>query len=74
MLLAAIFVFLTLKFSFYNGTLSADNTYHAVVANDSFLLLILTSALGTGIIINIFLFKNRTAQSRIIFLAIILNV
>ncbi|MGH2563865.1 MAG: DUF4293 family protein [Ginsengibacter sp.] len=73
MLLAALIVFLTLKFSFYNGTLAADNTYHAVIASDSFLLLILTSALGTGIVITIFLFKNRTAQSRIMLLAIILE-
>ena len=73
MFLAAIIVFLTLKFSFYSGTLAADNAYHAVIASDSFLLLILTSALGTGILINIFLFKNRTAQIRIILLAIIME-
>ena len=73
MLLAAIAVFLTLKFSFYNGTLITDNSYHAVMATDNFFLLILTSTLGTGILINIFLFKNRTIQSRIILLAIILE-
>jgi Domain of unknown function (DUF4293) len=73
MFLAAITVFLTLKFAFYNGTLAADSTYHAVIASDSLLLLILTSALGTGILINIFLFKNRTVQSRIILLAIIME-
>lgn len=73
MFLAAILVFLTLQFSFYNGTLAADNTYHAVMATDNFLLLILTSALGTGIVIDIFLFKNRTIQSRIILLAIIME-
>ena len=73
MFLAAIIVFLTLQFSFYNGTLAADNTYHAVMATDNFLMLILTSALGTGILINIFLFKNRPAQSRIILLAIVLE-
>lgn len=73
MLLAATMVFLTLKFSFYNGTLITNNAYHEVVANDSILLLILTSALGTGILINIFLFKNRTVQGRIILLAIIME-
>jgi Domain of unknown function (DUF4293) len=73
MFLAAITVFLTLKFPFYNGTLAADGTYHAVIANDNLLLLILTSALGTGILINIFLFKNRTVQSRIILLAVIME-
>ena len=73
MFLAALLVFLTLQFSFYNGTLAADNTYHAVMATDNFLLLILTSALGTGIVIDIFLYKNRTVQSRIILLAIIME-
>lgn len=73
MFLAAILVFLTLQFSFYNGTLAADNTYHAVVATEHFLLLILTSALGTGILINIFLFKNRAIQSRILLLAMLME-
>ncbi len=65
MLFAAIAVFLTLKFSFYSGTLVADNTYHALMATDKFLLMILTSALGTGLLINIFLFKHRSVQMRI---------
>ncbi len=73
MLLAAVAVFLTLKFSFYNGTLIENNAYHEIIASDSFVLLILTSALGTGILINIFLYKNRKVQSRIILLAIVLE-
>ncbi|MEO8415417.1 MAG: DUF4293 family protein [Ginsengibacter sp.] len=73
MILAAAAVFLTLKFSFYSGTIAADNTYHAVMATDNFFLLVLTSALGTGILINIFLFKNRTIQTRIILLTIVLE-
>ena len=71
MILAAITVFLTLKFSFYSGNLAADNTYHAVMATDNFFLLILTSALGTGIIIDIFLFKHRSVQFRIILFALL---
>ncbi len=71
MILAAITVFLTLKFSFYSGNLAADNTYHAVIATDNFFLLILTSALGTGIIIDIFLFKHRSVQFRIILFALL---
>jgi peptidoglycan/LPS O-acetylase OafA/YrhL len=73
MILAALFVFLTLKFSFYSGTLIADNSYHALMASDNFLLLILTSALGTGILIDMFLYKTRSTQIRIIFVAIILE-
>lgn len=85
MILAAIAVFLTIKFSFYSGTLALENTanavtslatdgsYHVVKATDNFLLLILTSALGTGIIINIFLFKQRSIQFRIIMAAILIE-
>ncbi|HEY5462874.1 MAG TPA: DUF4293 family protein [Hanamia sp.] len=83
MILAAIAVFLTIKFSFYSGTLvlettpgavtalATDGSYHLLKATDNFLILILTSALGTGIIINIFLFKHRSIQMRIILIAIL---
>ncbi len=86
MILAAIAVFLTIKFSFYSGTLimenvtnpstvlTPDGSYHALSALDSFLILILTSALGTGIVINIFLFKHRSIQMRIIILAILVEI
>ena len=82
MILAAIFAFLTIKFSFYSGTLvlettsgavtalATDGSYHLLKATDNFLILILTSGLGTGIIINIFLFKHRSIQMRIIIVAI----
>jgi len=85
MILAAIAVFLTIKFSFYSGTLVLQNTvdtmtnlatdgsYHLVKATDNFLILILTSALGTGIIIDIFLYKHRSIQIRIIMAAIIVE-
>ena len=82
MILAAIAVFLTIKFSFYSGTLAletpanavttlAAGSYHTLKATDNFLLLILTSALGTCIIINIFLFKQRSIQFRIVLAAIL---
>lgn len=69
MILAAIVTFLTIKFSFYRGML--DNTDHALMATDNFFILILTSAIGTGIIINIFLFKHRSVQFRIILFALL---
>ncbi|HEY8660696.1 MAG TPA: DUF4293 family protein [Hanamia sp.] len=71
MILAAFAVFLTIKFSFYSGTLVLDNSFHEVTATDNFLILILTSALGTGITINIFLYKHRSIQMRIILAAIV---
>lgn len=83
MLLAAIAVFLTIKFSFYSGTLimenvtnpatvlTPDGSYHALTAVDNFLILILTSALGTCIAVNIFLFKHRSIQMRLIIISIL---
>ncbi|MEP7229634.1 MAG: DUF4293 family protein [Ginsengibacter sp.] len=71
MILAAIVTFLTMKFLFYSGTLAVDNVYHVLMATDNFLILILTSALGTGVIINIFLFKHRSIQFRIILFALL---
>lgn len=73
MLLAAIAVFLTIKFSFYSGTLVIDNTYQTITGASNFYLLILTSALGTGILINIFLYKQRSIQFRITLAAILLE-
>lgn len=85
MILAAIAVFLSIKFSFYSGTLTiqdgvnaattmaTDGSYQLVTATGNFLILILTSALGTGIIINIFLFKHRSIQIRIIIAAILME-
>lgn len=85
MILTAIAAFLTIKFSFYSGTLAiqnganavttmaTDGSYQLVTATNNFLILILTSALGTGIIINIFLFKHRSIQIRIIIAAIIME-
>lgn len=73
LLLASLCVFLTLKFSFYSGTLVFDNTYKPLVATDSIPLMILTSALGTMIFITIFLFKKRTLQFRFCLLGILLE-
>ena len=73
MILAAIAVFLTLKFSFYSGSLIADNSYHALMATDNFFVLILTSAIGTGVLINIFLFKHRSVQFRLIVFALLVE-
>ena len=71
MILAAVIIFLTLKLPFYSGTLASDNTYHELLATDNFVILLLTSALGTGILINIFLYKHRSIQFRILIFAIL---
>ena len=68
--LAAIAVFLTLKFSFFSGTWISDNSFHSFIATDNFILMVLTSALGTAILVNIFLFKHRLLQFRLCIVAI----
>ena len=78
LLIASIAVFLTLKFAFYsgtllNGTLVSQNSFHSLVATDNFILMVLTCALGSALIINIFLFKHRTLQFRICIVAILLE-
>lgn len=74
MIIAAIAIFLTLKFSFYSGTLVTDNSFHSVIATDNFILMVLTCAMGSALIINIFLYKHRTLQFRICIIAILLEV
>ncbi len=69
--LAAITIFLTLELSFYSGTLISDNSFYALDAKDHFLLMVLTSALGSAVLINIFLFKHRKVQFRISLMAVI---
>ncbi len=79
LIIAAIAVFLTLKFSFYSGTLSngtlvSQNSFHSLIATDNFILMVLTCALGSALIINIFLFKHRMLQFRICIIAILLEM
>ena len=73
MILAAAIIFITLKVPFYAGTLLDGGQFHKLLATDYFIILILTSALGTGMLINIFLYKHRSIQSRIIIVSIILE-
>lgn len=81
MLLAMIAAFLTFQFPFYSGQLPVSDTqeggatvvYDVVNAVDHFFILLLTSALGTGILINIFLFKHRKIQTRILIAAILVE-
>jgi len=73
LLLATIAVFLTLQFSFYSGTLAASNNFYSFTAKDNFLLMVLTSALGTTLLINIFLFKHRSLQFKICIIALVVE-
>jgi len=72
--LASLLTFLTLKLSFYSGTLLADNQYHQLNGTDDLLLMILTIALGMLTFITIFLFKKRVVQLRLTVLALLLDL
>lgn len=71
LLLAVAAVFLTLKTSFYSGTLVSDNSFHSVTGMENYGLMILTIALGTTLFIDIFLFKHRMLQFRIALIALV---
>ncbi len=72
--LASLLIFLTLRLSFYSGILAAGREFHSMVPNDNLFILILTSGLGTLLLINIFLFTNRTLQFRLCVVAILVEV
>ena len=77
LLLAAASGILTLKFSFFSGNKSGDNqvkVFEYLTATTSILILVLTIALVSGILIDIFLYKNRKLQQRITILAIIVSL
>ena len=71
LLLASAAVLLSLKTSFYSGSLIADNTYHSIMGIDCYGVMILTVALGTALFVNIFLFKHRMLQFRICLFALL---
>lgn len=71
MLLAVAAIFLTLKTSFYSGTLLTDNSFHSITGMDNYGIMILTIAMGTTLFVNIFLFKHRTIQFRICLFALL---
>ncbi len=71
LLLASAAVLLSLKTSFYSGTLITDNSFHSIMGIDSYGVMILTVALGTALFVNIFLFKHRMLQFRICIFALL---
>jgi hypothetical protein len=75
--LAAVSTILTLKFSFFSGNKLGGNQVKAfeyLTATSSMLILVLTIALISGILIDIFLYKNRKLQLRITIIAIIVSL
>ncbi len=74
LLLAAACAFLSLKFSFYDGTYTVNNEYHQLTGTDNIQLLLATCLLGALSLFTIFLYKNRKLQLRLCIAGILLNV
>jgi len=77
LLLAAACGSLTLKFSFFSGNKVAGNqakTFEYLTGASSMLILVLTVVLVSGILIDIFLYKNRKLQLRIALAAMLVSV
>lgn len=70
LLIAAACSFIIMKLPFFGGTLT--NVYTDLTATHSFITLILSSAVGAGSIVLIFLYKNRKRQMQFILLALLL--
>jgi peptidoglycan/LPS O-acetylase OafA/YrhL len=74
LLLASACAFLSLKFSFYDGTYASNNTYHQLTGTDNAKLLIATCLVGALALLTIFLFKNRKLQLRLCIAGILLDI
>jgi hypothetical protein len=73
LLLAAICIAATFKLPFYIGTNALAVASFPIMANDSFFITILTSAVLFSALIAIFLFKTRIVQIRLCITGIILE-
>lgn len=67
MFIAAAAILLTLKLP----TLITGDAYQTFNATNDFFLMVITSAVGTALLINIFLFKHRPVQIRICIIAML---
>ncbi len=72
--LAAACAFLTFKFSFFSGHLQGSTKFDSLNATSSVPILIVTVALTSSILIDIFLYKNRKLQLRIVLAAIFVSL
>jgi peptidoglycan/LPS O-acetylase OafA/YrhL len=71
LLLAAAIVFFTIRLSFYVGTDSINLTPKTLNGTTNLFILILSSALGTCILVTIFLFRQRKLQIRLVWVCIV---
>ena len=73
LLLASACAFVSFKFSYYSGTNAKGLSPYELKANENFLLMITTVAVGALALFTIFLFKKRGLQLRLCVLGIVLD-
>ncbi|MBX3254573.1 MAG: DUF4293 domain-containing protein [Chitinophagaceae bacterium] len=76
LLLAGVFAFLTIRFVVYTGTTQVDNgsEYTVLTGASNFFLLIVSIGTGLVALITIFLYKNRSLQIKLGFVALLLYI
>ncbi|NOU38380.1 MAG: DUF4293 domain-containing protein [Ferruginibacter sp.] len=72
LLLATVFVFLTMQLTSYVGA-DAEGIAHFIKGTSSTVLVIATSVVGTVSLIAIFLFKQRKLQIKVVLFALLLE-
>jgi len=73
LLIAAVATFLTLKFSFFSGTI-ADGSFQELNALKYIPILLLTATTGVLSAVTIFLYKNRKLQFRLNLAALVISL
>ena len=73
LLLASACAFASFKFSYYSGTNAKGLSPYELKANENFLLMLTTVAVGALALFTIFLFKKRGLQLRLCVLGILLE-
>jgi hypothetical protein len=73
LLLALTASLVTLELSFYSGN-KDNNLFEKLNGSSNFLLLILTVAVAVTALVTIFLYKNRTLQTRLTWLGLLLQL
>jgi peptidoglycan/LPS O-acetylase OafA/YrhL len=71
--LAAACAFAGFKFSFYTGNQPGDTLLHELNAASTLPIMVTTIAIGVLALITIFLFKNRSLQTKLCILGIVLE-
>ena len=72
LLLASIFGFLSIRFSFYIST-DVTQINKSISGNSNFLFLIVIACVASFSLLSIFLFKNSKLQTRIVIISLILS-